>query len=192
MGTLVQMSREMPSTPARTIAILTVALAAAAGAILSLAAPPAAEAAKPCWQRVMDDWLDNGRIDGVYSPRCIEDARRNLPEDIRAYSDIEDELDLAQQQVARTLQQSQGSNDDEEPPAQASPSRIPSGDPVPGSSDPNDEGPIQGFLAAGSPDEADSVPVPLIVLAALALLLMAAGGAGFLARKLQARRNISR
>jgi hypothetical protein len=186
------MSREMPSTPARTLAVLTVALVATTGAILSLAAPPAAEAAKPCWQRVMDDWLDNGRIDGVYSPRCIEDARRNLPEDIRAYSDIEDELDLAQQQVARTLQQSQGSNGDEQPPAETSPSRIPSGDPVPNSGGPRDEGPIQGFLAAGSPDEADSVPVPLIVLAALALLLMAAGGAGFLARKLQARRNISR
>jgi hypothetical protein len=186
------MSREMPSTPARTLAVLTVALAAATGAILALAAPPAAEAAKPCWQRVMDDWLDNGRIDGVYSPRCIDEARRNLPEDIRAYSDIEDELDLAQQQVARTLQQSQGPSGEEPPPAQVSPSRTPSGESVPNSTGPRDEGPIQGLLAAGSPDEADSVPVPLIVLAALALLLMAAGAAGFLARKLQARRNVSR
>ena len=52
---------------------------------------------------------------------------------------------------------------------------------------PRDEGPIQSVLGYRASD-ADSIPIPLIVLAGLALLLMAAGGAGFAARKLQARR----
>jgi hypothetical protein len=37
-------------------------------------------------------------------------------------------------------------------------------------------------------DSADSVPVPLLVLAGLALLLVAAGAAGLIARRVQSRR----
>ena len=52
-------------------------LLAATGAALALATP-AADAAKPCWERVLDDWVDNGRIDGVYSAGCLEAARKHV------------------------------------------------------------------------------------------------------------------
>jgi len=44
---------------------------------------------------------------------------------------------------------------------------------------------VSGALSASS---ADSVPIPLLVLAAIAVLLLAAGSAGFIARRLQARK----
>jgi hypothetical protein len=50
---------------------------------------------------------------------------------------------------------------------------------------------LQGPIATGNkdaPGDAGSIPLPLIVLGAFAGVLVAAGGAGFVARKLQARR----
>ncbi len=94
--TLLSMSGMTTFPPARSLAALAAAILAATGAALALAAP-AANAAKPCWERVLDDWVDNGRIDGVYSASCLEAARKHVPEDIRAYSDFEDRIDDALQ-----------------------------------------------------------------------------------------------
>ncbi len=44
------------------------------------------------------------------------------------------------------------------------------------------------MIDSGRPSSADSVPVPLIVLGAVALLLMAAGAAGFVARRQRTRK----
>jgi hypothetical protein len=49
-------------------------------------------------------------------------------------------------------------------------------------------GPIPNAINSLGPDSADSVPVPLIVLGALSLLLLALGSAGVVARKMQTRR----
>jgi hypothetical protein len=56
------------------------------------------------------------------------------------------------------------------------------------SSSTTSSGPIGKAFDAGKPSSADSVPVPLIVLGAVALLLMAAGAAGFVARRLRTRK----
>jgi hypothetical protein len=184
-------------SPARALAIFAAALVAATGTALLVGASPA-QAAKPCWERVIDDWLDNGRIDGVYSARCLEDARKRLPEDVRAYSDAEEKIDAKLQESGRSAQGgtgggsdngsggggsggggSGGGSDDPNPPATTEP------DPGTG---PRNEGPIQEVLGAGTTDST-SIPLPLIILAALALLLMAAGAAGLIARKIQARRS---
>ena len=179
------------AAPARVLAIFAAALVGATAVLLTLGAAPA-QSAKPCWERVIDDWLDNGRIDGVYSARCIEEARKNLPEDVRAYSDIEEKLDAKLQEAGRAPQggggggsgnTGGGGSTDPSPP----PTTSVVGEPEPDSG-PRDEGPIQEVLGAGNTD-ASSVPLPLIILAVLALLLMTAGGAGLLARKLQARRS---
>jgi hypothetical protein len=153
-------------------------LLTAAGFVV-LGAPPA-QAAKPCWERVLDDWLDNGRIDGVYSARCIQQAREHLPEDVRAYSDIEEKLDAELQEAGRTAQGGSGGG------SGGGTNRRVIGEPEPDTG-PKDEGPIASVLGSGNTD-ADSIPLPLIILAALALLLMAAGASGLVARKLKARR----
>ena len=161
--------------------------------LLTLGASPA-QSAKPCWERVIDDWLDNGRIDGVYSARCIEEARKNLPEDVRAYSDIEDKLDAKLQEAGRAPQgggggggSGGGSGGTDTTTTTTDPQSGPVvGEPEPDTG-PRDEGPIQEVLGAGNTD-ASSVPLPLIILAVLALLLLTAGGAGLITRKVQARR----
>ena len=62
-----------------------------------------------------------------------------------------------------------------------------------GSSDTNPVGrePEQGVSGVAdtlNPGDASSVPVPLLVLGGLAILLVAAGGAGLIAKRVQARR----
>jgi hypothetical protein len=177
------MPRANPSPPARLLTLFAVSLLVAGAALLSAGAAPA-EAAKPCWERVIDDWTDNGLIEGDYPPSCITAARRHVPEDLRTYTDILDKLDAYLQGTGRTLASAAGS----EPKAgttkpkakqlrQVREPKVKRGT----------DGPIQTVLGSGTTD-ASSIPLPLIVLAGLALLLMAAGGAGFAYRKLKARR----
>ena len=164
-------------------------LAVLCAAIAGLSAPPAAEAAKPCWKRVIDDWVDNGRFDGVYPAKCIEQARKHLPEDVRAYSDIEEKLDAIRQVAGRSVQNVSSSNDKSDPPAPPA-VRSQTGEPTPQaarSHAPRDPGPIVEALNKDTTN-AESIPLPLILLAGLALLLMAAGASGIAHRKLQARR----
>jgi hypothetical protein len=72
------------------------ALAAAVVSVLAVAASPSvARAAQPCWQRVLDDWTKDGKIDGQYSPRCLRQAIKNTPEDLRDYSSIDDDIQAA-------------------------------------------------------------------------------------------------
>jgi hypothetical protein len=156
--------------------------AAAFFAVLWFAtSPPAANAAtKPCWERVIDDWVDDGTFNGTYPPACLQAALKHVPEDIRAYSDFEDRLKQARQEAfrARVLQGRTGTD----PTART---RITQEEPDVKPAGEND-GPIPQLLRKDTND-ASSIPLPLIILAALALLLMSAGAAGFAYRKLRAR-----
>jgi hypothetical protein len=193
----VVMSRAIVAPPARSLTALAAIVLVAIGAVLAVGAAPA-KAAKPCWERVIDDWVDNEVLDGVYSANCLAAAREHVPEDIRTYTDIIDKIDAARQAAVRRLQSTGGSgsgsgsgsrsgsnSDSKVKPSSEAPEPEPDVNPV------KDEGPISSVLSKGT-DDASSIPVPLIVLAGLALLLMAAGGAGFAHRKLQARRVSSR
>lgn len=140
------------------LAALGAALLIAAGAFLSLVPSPAS-AAKPCWELVVDDWADNSSIDRPYSVACLQEALDRAPEDIRAYSDIEDQIRQALREAAvRRPQSSSG----------------------------NPEGPIEQALSMDTND-ARSIPIPLLVLAACASALIIAGGAGIAKRKLRKR-----
>lgn len=131
------------------------ALLFAAFAIVSLGPSPAS-AAKPCWELVMDDWADNASIDRPFSVACLQQALDRAPEDIRAYSDIEDQIRQALRDTAIRRPQSSGSS----------------------------EGPIEQALSVDTTD-ARSIPIPLLVLAACASALIIAGGAGIAVRKLR-------
>jgi hypothetical protein len=173
------MSRATSPPSARPLAALAAVLVTVVAAALGLSAAPA-EAAKPCWERVIDDWVDNGRIDGVYASSCLSAARKHVPEDLRTYTDIIDKIDGYRQDATRTPQGVGSSG-----PAGPTGTNRARGPAI----EPNvkDEGPISSVLGSGTTD-ASSIPLPLLVLAGLALLLMAAGGAGFAHRKLRARR----
>jgi hypothetical protein len=182
------MSRAALSSPTHKPALLLAALVLLTS-VAALAASPAQAAKKPCWEQVLDDWLDNGRIDGVYSSGCLEDARRHLPEDLRAYSDIEEKIDAAILASSRTTQGRGGGT-----PGTSTSTRpnvsLAEGAEITrnaGSDDDDGGGPLDKALNP-RPTSADTIPLPLIILGAFALLLLAAGAAGLAQRKLQARR----
>jgi hypothetical protein len=177
----------------------TLVLAAlAAMAVLALGAGPAFSA--NCGRQIIDDWFKDGRVDKIYALHCYDDALEQLPNDVRTYSD-------APQAIKRALQQAlaKGAPVDTAPtettPAETTPTETTPEDPtttepVETTSTDTTPTPTTGTDGPGGPgsealddsSSASSVPIPLLVLAGLALLLLAAGGAGYLNRRLQARR----
>lgn len=166
-------------------------LAAVAGALMLSGQAAARE---PCWKTLIDDWYD-GRIDNVYPVACYRAALEHMPEDIAQYSTLGDDINRALQ-AAIAGQGSGGgpnggsgangatSSDDTsfhggptvEAAGVSAAGREPGG------------GPVGSALNSIGPSSPDSVPVPLIVLGGLSILLLTLGAAGFLARRLQARR----
>ena len=115
----------------RAKAIFIILLVCGAG-ILATASPALAAKSQPCWKQVINDWSQDGSIDGAYSARCIDDALAKVPEDIRAYSDFEEQAKAARLAASRSLQSTGGSDSSDgsggggsRPPAPAAPPRSP-------------------------------------------------------------------
>jgi hypothetical protein len=158
---------------------------------LGVAAQPAV-AKTPCWKQVIDDWHDhNGRITGTYALHCYREAIAHVPEDLRVYTGIVEDIQSARQQASRDVvrrptafnpnapnsRNNSGSNSETE--TNAAKKRA--------ADEPHRAVFKQAFDKLGSRN-ADSVPLPLLILAGLSLLLIAAGGAGLLSRRLRTRK----
>jgi hypothetical protein len=178
-------------------------LAATAGALLLVGT---ASAKDPCWKTLIDDWYD-GRIDNVYPVPCYRAALEHMPEDVAQYSTLGDDINRALQAAIA----GQGSNGGS---SGGTPTSPPSSGGVNGETSPPpatstfhggptaeregavlaSDGREPGGGAVGQaldsigPGDADSVPVPLLVLAGLSILLLTLGAAGFVARRVQTRR----
>jgi len=167
-------TRQQPSRRAVRAAVLLAAL------VSMLVATAPASAAASCGRQVIDDWYDDGRVDGTYALHCYDDAIEILPRDVRDYSSAKDDIERALQAKLRgepaPPATTDPSPDDEEP--GGSPPGTPPGT---GGTDGPEVTPPLG-------DSASSVPIPLLILAGLALLLVAGGSAGYVIRRLQSRR----
>jgi len=138
---------------------------------------------------VVNDWLGNGRVDGVYAIPCYTQAIQHLNAytDVRSYSSAADDIQRA---LLAAIRQDRGNGPGAGPPTDSN------GNPTGGG--PTSGGPTLGgpsspsghssFLGSWGPSDATSIPLPLLVLAALALLLLAAAAATWFARRVQARR----
>jgi len=151
-------------------------------AFVSVVATAPAGAAASCGRQVIDDWYDDGRIDGTYAEHCYDDAIEILPRDVRDYSSAKEDIERALQAKLRGEPAPPATTDpspDNEDPDTTPPNTAPGNDP------PADDGPT-----ASPPlgESASSVPVPLLILAGLALLLVAGGSAGYVIRRFQNRR----
>jgi hypothetical protein len=133
-----------------------------------------------CARALIHDWYVDGRVDRTYPVRCYREALRDIPEDQIVYGTLREDLERALQSVIRS---NDGDVDGETPVPGAG-----GGDGTSGGSGDEDEGWITSLARKLGPDTADSIPVPLLVLGGLALLLMAAAGVSFLARRTQAKR----
>jgi hypothetical protein len=156
----------------RPAAHITALIALTAGLALVALMPGRAVAATPCWKQVLNDWSNNRAI-GVYPLHCYRDAIKNLPEDLRDYSNAADDINAAlQAQIAhRENRTTQGIS----PPAGGS-SNGNGGNGSASGADPSPSAYRRAVDNLGT-SNADAVPIPLLVLASLgaALLALAAG-----------------
>jgi len=151
--------------------------------IATLAGAPTASAkAKPsCADQVVADWYGDGRVDKIYPRHCYQEAIRSLPVDVLDYSN-------AKEDILRALAYARRGQPDPGPAGGQRPTGTTTGnpdDPGPGETTPGDETTAQDAVDTSGPS---ALPIPLLVLGGLALLLLAAGGAGYLSRRAQARR----
>jgi hypothetical protein len=171
LDTLVERLEGQAIMPIRSAATVSV-FATIACALLLLALPGQAAAGKPCWERVIDDWLANGRITGTYQVHCYRQALKHVPEDLRDYSNITDAINAGLLAQARSNGSPSGPGD--------------SGSGAPGAEKPRklQVAPPRSYYRRAIDNlgttSADSLPIPLLVLASLGglLLLTAAGLAG--------------
>ena len=173
----------------RPAAIATVLLAVLAGLVLAAGSPaPAAAKSKPCWVRVQDDWLDDGVINGKYPVRCLQQALANVPEDLRDYSNITDAINAAIQAARRGNGKGSGNGN---------------GTPGAGPGNGDDSGTGAGknrtpqvapksyyrrAIDSLGTTSADSLPIPLLVLAGLGTALLVTAGGLVTAKRIRARR----
>jgi hypothetical protein len=166
-------------------------------AALSFAAvvvrPVPAAAATPCWKALLNDWYD-GRIDNTYPIHCYSDALTHLPADVQTYSSAHDDILRALQNAKADLRKNgtKITPDTLVPPASKPTKTTKTTDstttttPTPPGRKPPGGG-LPSAVDKVNHSSPSSVPLPLIVLGALALLLVAAGGIGLLAKRRQSR-----
>jgi cobalamin biosynthesis Mg chelatase CobN len=159
--------------------------------VLGLTAP--APAAPPCWKSLLTDWYD-GSIDKVYPIPCYRQAVNHLPTDAQLYSSAKDDILRAMANAVAAKNQASATT------AGASGSGGASGDTTAdtttgeaGASGTTTTTPSPGrekrkgiarALDKLNPGDADSFPLPLLILGALAILLVAAGVVGMIWRRM--------
>jgi hypothetical protein len=168
-----------PRTP-----LLLAALLGALGVFLTIGVGSAAAASSsrtPCWQLVLNDEYD-GHIDGTYPVHCYKQAIAHLPQDSLIYGQLKQDITAAMLKSIAVLKKKGV--------------KVTAATPLP----PEDETrglqghkKKKGFIAVIAdkigPGNASSIPLPLLILAGLGLLLIAAAGASFAARWIAARRS---
>jgi hypothetical protein len=167
------------------LSIATLALA------LALLTAGPASAATPCWKVVVSDWFADGRIDNTYPLHCYGDALRNLPEDVRAYADASDEISRALQDAIRhdraDLNQREATAAPGHHDRGGGPTAFGGGGGGGGGGEPP-KGFLSRWIDWAGPKNAGSIPLPLLVLAGIAVLLLGAATASFVTGRIQARR----
>jgi hypothetical protein len=155
-----------------------------------LATPAPAHAALPCWEQVINDWED-GRIDHSYPAQCYRDALKNAPADVRSYSSLPADLQAALQNAtggiipAGQLGNPSGTKYEKAVFGQKKLVRV-----MPDIHHRDDDILFQsapvGFElpAIVSANNPVNLPLPLIILAVVAFLLLAAGTAGMITRRM--------
>jgi hypothetical protein len=170
--------------------------------VLAAVALGAPAQAAPCWEAVVEDWYDNSRVDRTYPIHCYREALTNLPEDMRAYSSAPEDIARAmRREIARQNQggsattQSDGgqtggglggaggSGGTQKPTAPVG-TTEPAVEAAP-PAESSDDGIFPQAIKEIGPSDSSSFPLPLAVLLGVALLLLAAGGMGLIARRLR-------
>ena len=135
-----------------------------ASAALALATAPTAGAAG-CGTTVLKDWAD-GKLDRAHPVKCYQDALDAMPEDMRSYTSASDDIKRALLGRLRATRTHHGELRGRSRQATAAPRATAR----------------EALSAAGVTTRATGIPLPLIVIAAVGLVLLLAGSAGLLGR----------
>ena len=154
---------------ARVIAVSALVVAALSAAAAAFASPASAES--PCWRQIQNEWVKTDHVSSTYPLHCYREAIAHIPNDLRQYSSIEEDILAARQQAARGVRTVQ---------AHVDRNRSQTRDPQ--------SGLYNQAMDSLSPTNANSMPLPLLILAGLSLILVAAGGAGLVTRRVKARK----
>ena len=155
---------------ARITAVSVLVVAALSAAAAAFASPAASQS--PCWRQIQNEWVATDHVSSTYPLHCYREAIAHIPNDLRQYSSIEEDILAARQQAARrgVVRTTQAHN--------------------PGVSQQRDpqSGLYNQAIDSLSPTNANAMPLPLLILAGLSLILVAAGGAGLVTRRVRARK----
>jgi hypothetical protein len=162
-------------------AVKSLLLVASAGVVLALGVAAPASAATPCWKALINDWYD-GQIDQTYPAHCYTEAIHHLPQDVRQYSSAADDIRSA---MIAAIKDDRGGDGGSRGVSAYDPNNP---NPNPKASTEGKRGVIVRAIEWLGPSNAASVPLPLLILAAVAFLLLAAAGGSFVNRWLQERR----
>ena len=168
------------------------ALLAAGAPTASSATSASLQSTNKCWLAVINDWLADNRVDKTYAVPCYTQAIQHLSQfpDVRGYSSAEDDIHNA---LLAAIRQDRGGGSGGGggggPGGPSGPGSSPSG-PNDGTTSPsNSHKSFTQWLGDRlGPGNAQSVPLPLLVLGGLALLLLLTAGGTWIARRIQARR----
>jgi len=164
--------------------LLVVLLAVSAvGAGVAAGSTPA-----PCWKLLLGEWY-SGKITSTYKPKCYRQAIAHLPVDVQVYSSARQDIEAAEFAAAHhkpippesttlpSVRTTAGGS-------KTSPRGTKTTSPSVTTTTPTESNPpkkkhgIVGILDDLTPGNPQSFPLPLLVLGALAILLVIAGGAG--------------
>lgn len=166
--------------------LLLVALAAAVS--LLAASPSVAHAGTPCAKRVISDWTKDGQINGNYSKHCLRQAYRSVPPDLADYSSILDDITAAMIGSGTTTQNGPnnrgGGGGTGGPTATSGPtSKL-----TPKEAKKQAESAVPHAGTSQSiPDSSRSLPLPLLILGAVALAALLAAASPPLIQRLRTR-----
>ena len=141
-------------------------------------AVPGVASAATCWKELVNDYWADNRVDRTYPISCYREAMEKLPRDVQEYSDAQDDLRRALLAAIRDERDSGGGFSGESGTTE----------PTPQVDDNASQGFFREVIDKLGPKNADSIPVPLLVLGTIALLLLGAAGVSYVTRYIQARR----
>jgi cobalamin biosynthesis Mg chelatase CobN len=150
---------------------------------------------KSCAQQVIDDWFDDGRVNKIYPLPCYTQAIKMLPPDLLIYGNAEEEIGRALA-FAKQGKPDPGGADPTPTPTDTTTQTTATDTIGTAATDTDTIGTAAtdtdttGTAATDTNTSAtdtsgpSSVPIPLLVLGGLAVLLLAAGSAGYLRRRM--------
>jgi cobalamin biosynthesis Mg chelatase CobN len=162
-----------------------------------LGAKVASAASGSCADQVIADWYDDGRVGKIYPLACYQQAIKKLPPDVLDYSNAKEEIGRALA-FAKQGKPDPGGQDPTPPVTTTSSTTTETTSTPTTSTDTNTTSTsttakttpeTTNVFTPGTTSTTDtsgpsSVPMPLLVLGGLAILLLAAGSAGYLRRRM--------